>query len=105
MRKNRRNKRHVLFWIKSSRGTDAKAIFEIPNNWTKEDIKSALAKWCSRFGAWTHGENAIYYGWKPIRVLRKKELEKKYDIACKRRAMAIEKWQILAAMLNVQTLN
>lgn len=101
----KQNKRHVLFWIKSSRGTDAKAIFEIPNNWTKENIKSALEKWCSGFGAWTHGENAINYGWKSIRITRKKELEKKYALACKRRANAIEKWQILAAMLNIRTLN
>ncbi|MEK9175058.1 MAG: hypothetical protein AAB795_00525 [Patescibacteria group bacterium] len=88
--------------MKSSRGTDEKAIFEIPNNWTKKNIKSALDEWCFRSCVWDCGENLISYNWKYIKVPHRKELNKKYDLACKRRERAIEKWKILAAMFNVR---
>ena len=101
----KRKIQHVLFWIKSSRGTDAKAVFEISNHWTKEDIKSALEKWCSGFGARTHGENVINYGWKFITVPHKRELKRKYNLVCKSKARILEKWKVLAAMFNVGTLN
>ena len=102
MPRTRKNQRYVLFWIKSSRGTDGKAIFEIPANWGKKDIRSALEKWCSGFGAWDHGDNAISYGWRSIKVLDKKELNRKYDLVCKSKDRITEKWKILAAMHNVR---
>lgn len=105
MRRERKTIRYVLFWIKSSRGTDQKAVFEIPFDWSKDDIKSALERWCSGFGAWTHGENVVNYGYKSIKVLNGRELEKKYDLVCKSKARIIEKWKVLAAMFNVRKLN
>ncbi len=101
----KKNAKYVLFWIKSSRGTDQKAVFEIPYDWDKDAIKSALERWCSGFGAWTCGENVINYGWKSIQVPDKKEMNKKYDLVCKSKAKIIEKWKILAAMFNVRKLN
>lgn len=101
----RKKARHVLFWIKSRRGTDKKAVFEIPNDWTKEDVKSALERWCSHFGAWTHGENVINYGWKSIKVPGKKDLEKKYGLVCKSKTKIIEKWKVLVAMFNIRKLS
>ena len=101
----RKNIKHVLFWIKSNRGTDQKAIFEIPKNWDKKNIKSALERWCSGFGAWTHGENVVNYGWKSIKVFEKKELKRKYDLVCKSKARITEKWKVLATMFNVKKLN
>lgn len=102
MPRTRKNKRYVLFWIKSNRGTDEKAVFEITDSWDKTDIKSALEKWCSQFGAWSHDDNVIHYGFKPIKIPNKNELAKQYNAACKSKARAVEKWKILAAMLNVK---
>ncbi|MBU1091509.1 hypothetical protein KKA27_01435 [Patescibacteria group bacterium] len=105
MGRKRKNPRHVLFWIKSNRGTDNKAIFKIPNDWSKEGIESALEEWCSRFGAWTHSDNEVNYGWKPVKVFGKRELEKRYDAVCKSKARIVEKWKILAAMFNIRKLD
>jgi len=102
MGRKKRNIRHVLFWIKSSKGTDGKAIFKIPNNWDKEDIKAALENWCSKFGAWTHGENVIHYGYKVIKVFNKNELKKKWKLVCERREKINEEYKILSAMFNVR---
>ncbi|QQG45956.1 MAG: hypothetical protein HYY55_03170 [Candidatus Niyogibacteria bacterium] len=100
----KRSVRHILFWVKSSRGTDEKAIFEIPHNWTDENIKRALEKWCSRFGAWDKGENKLFFDWEFIEVLKRKELNKAYDLACEEKEKAAKKWQILAAMFNIKKL-
>lgn len=102
MPRTRNNKRYVLFWIKINRETDEKALFEIPNSWDKADIKSALEKWCSRFGAWNHGDNVISYGSEPIKIPNESELTKAYNDACESKARAIEKWKILTAMHNVK---
>lgn len=104
MDKKRKNIRHVLFWIKSNKGTDEKAVFKIPNSWSKENIRSALEKWCFGFSAWTHGENTIHYSWRFINVPNKKGLKKKYDLACESKARIIEKWKILTAMFNIKKL-
>lgn len=105
MDRKRENAKYVLFWIKSNRGTDEKAIFEIPKYWNKEDIRSALEKWCSGFGAWTHGDNAMNYGWKSMsRIPDKKELKRRYNLVCKSKAKITEKWKFLAAMFNIKTL-
>lgn len=95
---------HVLFWIKSNKGTDEKAVFKIPDSWSKEDIRFALEKWCFGFSAWTHEENTIHYGCKSINVPGKKELKKKYELACGSKTKIIEKWKILAAMFNIKKL-
>ena len=104
MDKEKKKARCVLFWIKSSRGTDDKVIFEIPSDWNEEDVKSALERWCSGFGAWTNSENVVRYGSRPINVFDKKELKRRYDLVCKSRARINEKWKILAAMFSVRKL-
>lgn len=104
MGRKRENARYVLFWIKSNRGTNEKAIFEIPNSWDKKDIKSALERWCSRFGAWTRGDTIVSYSWKSIKVFDKKELKRRYDFVCRSKERIIEKWKVLAAMFNVRKL-
>lgn len=102
MAKKRKSARYVLFWIKSGRGTDEKSAFEIPNDWTKDNIQTALEKWCSGFTAWNIEFNIITYGWKPIKVPNRKELEKKYHLVCKNKDKITERWKVLFAMLNIR---
>src|SRR3989344_8245071 len=102
MRKKVKTKRYVLFWIKSNKGTDEKAVFEISSTWNKKDIKAALEKWCSQFGAWSHGDTVIHYGYKPIKVPNKNELARKYNVVCKSKDRITEKWKILIAMRHVK---
>ena len=101
---SRKNTRYVLFWIKSSKGTNEKAIFKIPKDWDKKDVRSALERWCFRFGAWCHEENRVNYGWKSIKIFNRKELRTKYNLVCRNKTRIIEKWKILAAMFDIKTL-
>jgi hypothetical protein len=54
------------FWIKSSRGTDAKEKVKLPDNFSEEDIKHELEDWCSNFGAWHVSCNTVRYGYKVL---------------------------------------
>lgn len=56
------------FWITSSRGTDACAVQYLTDD-REEDIKYFLENWCQDFGAWTHGENMVHYGYRKIKNL------------------------------------
>jgi hypothetical protein len=55
-----------LFWLTSNRGSDEKAIWELPASYKAADIKEALEGWCSHLPAWNHGDNMVSYGYKPI---------------------------------------
>ena len=95
-------KRYILFWIKSNRGTNEKAIFDIPLDWTKDEIKDELEHWCSLYGAWTHGDNVISYGYKAIKIPNKRELLKQWDKLCKKKDNILEKWKTMREMFNVR---
>ena len=91
-----------LFWLKSNRGTNQKAIYKLPGNYKKEEIQDALENWCSYFAAWT--QSICNYGWKEINVLPRNELLKEWKKVCKERDEIFERWDTLRAMLNVRTL-
>lgn len=92
-----------LFWLKSDRGSNYKAIFEFPKEIPIEDLPLYLEKWCRKFGCWEHGENSVQYGHKRIRIPVKKELDKKWGIACKRKEKIREEWKILSSMFNIKS--
>ncbi len=89
----------LLFWIKSSRGTDRKTVINVPSTWTKEDIKFSLENWCSCFGAWEASENVVRYGYKKVIIPPRKELIKKWDKLCKRKSVLDEKYNECREML------
>jgi hypothetical protein len=95
-----KKKRYILFWLKSNRGTNQKHIFEIPPNWSKDRIKDELERWCSGFGAWTHGDNIVNYGYKAVKIPNKRELLKQWDKLCKRKDAIYEKWLITREMFS-----
>ena len=102
MKPKKKSRQTVLFWIKSSRGTDRKAIFELPASYSKEDIESRLHEWCSCFGAWTASGNVVHYGYRSIRVPNRKDLKKQWDLCGKKKSQIEEKWSTLAAMWNIR---
>ena len=99
-------KRTILFWIKSNRGTNSKAVFTIPNDWKKEQIHDALERWCSSFGAWTHGDNVVTYGYKGInKVPPRRELLKAWDKLCDKKHRLDERWSIMRELFNIRELS
>lgn len=94
-----------LFWLTSNRGSDEKAIWELPAEYKADDIKAELEGWCARFPAWSHGENMVHYGYKPIKVIPRTELSKKggkWEQVCAKYAKAKETRDIYREMLNVR---
>jgi hypothetical protein len=55
--------RKLEFWIRSSRGTDARSFVHVPAGWSTGEIKSELEEWCSTFACWSMGESMMRYGW------------------------------------------
>ncbi len=101
----KKGKRLVLFWLKSSRGTDEKAVFMVPKSWKEDELKGQLENWCSYYGAWTHGDNFLQYGYKGINKLPpRKELLKAWDKLCDRKNRITERWKIMQQMFNVREL-
>jgi hypothetical protein len=93
-------KTYILFWLKSSRGTDKKRVIAFPSKPSEDTIKDKLEQWCSSFPAWSHGDNMLNYGYKVVKMPPRRELVKRYNRACERKQKADEQWAILAAMLN-----
>lgn len=101
MRKSK-GKFHYLFWIKSSRGTDKKAVFSFQKKLSDDAVEKALESWCSVFGAWNHSDNRVSYGWRQIEIPSPKELEKRWETACEQYRKAKEERDIVAAMMSPQ---
>lgn len=94
-------KTYVLFWIKSSKGTDDRKVIAFtsvsPN---KARIEDVLERWCKSHSCWDVGENYISYGWRNVKIPPRRELMKAYNRACERKRKADDRWELLAAMLN-----
>jgi hypothetical protein len=99
--------KYYIFWIKSSRGTDAVTVraFETPP--TKEEIKAALEIWCSSFGAWHVSENAVTYGSSLLIRLPKnrKTCLAQHTKACKRAHKYNRERSIYASLLSLPPFN
>lgn len=93
-------KTYVLFWIKSSRGTDKKRVLAFPSKPSKDVIEDRLERWCATFPAWTHGDNMVSYGYRTIKMPPRRDLMKMYNRAAERKRKADERWSVLAEMLN-----
>ena len=106
-------KKYVLFWINSNKGTHQKAVYELPRNVVnkvdrnqlKDILTVWLERWCSRFGAWTYGDNIIEYGYKVITIPKRKELLKAWDKLYARKHRLDDKYQTMQAMFNPQKFN
>ncbi len=55
------------FWIKSSRGTDEVAFYQLEDGLDNEIIKEWCEDWCRDFGAWNVSESFCRYGWERIK--------------------------------------
>ena len=53
----------LVFWIMSNRGTDVMQVVQRPRKEPEALRKDALETWCEDFGAWSHGDNVVRYGW------------------------------------------
>ncbi len=93
-------KTYVLFWIKSSKGTDDRKVLGFNKKPDKVWIEDLLESWCKAHSCWDAGENCISYGWRTIKVPPRRELMKRYNRAVERKNKADERWKLLAAMLN-----
>ena len=97
-------KRPILFWLKSNRGTNVKAVYNIPIDWNKEEIKDKLEHWCNNYGAWTHGDNYIQYGYRAVKIPKRRELLKQWDKLCDKRDRLHDRWLVMQEMFNVKEL-
>jgi len=69
-----------IFWIHSNRGTreiENIALDSYLDN-DKEGIKAELENWCSRFGAWSHSDNIVAYGWLKDSKAAQRKISKYY---------------------------
>lgn len=98
-------KTYVLFWIKSSKGTDDKKVIAFPGKPSKAQIEDRLESWCKAHSCWDVGENCISYGWRTVKMPLRRELLKSYARACERKRKADERWRLLAEMLNPMTVS
>jgi uncharacterized protein YecA (UPF0149 family) len=93
-------KQTYLFWLKSNRGTDEKAIYELPYHYNESDIQGALEHWCSFYAAWE--QSICSYGFKKIKVLKGAELKEKWNVVCKRMAKVREEYNTIREMFNIR---
>jgi hypothetical protein len=54
----------VVFWIRSSRGTNRRETVILPRGTPADEKQHLLEAWCSQFGAWHVSENFVRYGWR-----------------------------------------
>ena len=96
-------RKNLLFWIKSSRGTDERTIVSVPISLSDNDIRIELEDWCSRFTAWTASENVVDYEYKSISVPKsKKRLNKMWSDICKKRSDINDKWKNMLCMFDIR---
>jgi hypothetical protein len=93
-------KTYILFWIKSSKGTDDKKVIAFTGKPDKPRIEDVLERWCKAHPCWNVGENCISYGWRKVTMPPRRELVKSYNCAAERKRKADERWRLAAAMLN-----
>ena len=89
----------ILFWIRSSRGTDSKIVFKYDRMPDKDTIKEHLEDWCSSFGAWQVSDNMVSYGYTILRKTPKDALRKRWTKLCEQKRKLDEKYNILRARL------
>ena len=90
--------KYVLFWIKSSRGTDEMSVQKYPASITEEEIKDDLENWCANFGAWT--QSHVNYGFKFVKNETRPVLLARWERLCKQKNDLEKRWKELRARLN-----
>lgn len=96
-----KKRHHVLFWMKSSRGTDIKTVRAFKGKPSDDEIKDHLESWANRQSAMQHSDNYVRYGYRRITVPPRRELLQRWDRVCKRFSKAKAGRDTVAAMLNV----
>lgn len=91
----------VLFWIKSSRGTDNCAVFQYPQKVDKSRITADLEEWCAGFTAWVVSENHVSYGYRVLKHENRAATLKKFKAACEAKNKVDKRWRELRARLCV----
>lgn len=99
MGKKLKEKKAILFWIKSSRGTDDLAVYLFDSDISKAEIKDKLEKWCSYHGAWEKSENVVSYGYEIVSIPPREVLTEIYDKACEEKTKAVDCWKRWAAFM------
>lgn len=94
--------KYVLFWLKSSRGTDTLTIKKVDDKIAKSDIKILLEDWCAKFGAWHVSDNMCSYGYRFVKIPPKRDLQKKWKKLCDSRTRINKQWEITRQMLMVK---
>lgn len=92
--------KYVLFWLRSSRGTDEMTVREYTRPVTKEQIKDDLEEWCSRHAAWQVSESYCTYGFKFVKAETRAILLKRWTKLCASRERIDRRWRELRAKLN-----
>ena len=79
-----KKRKWVMFWIKSSRGTDSQLIVNYPASALNDNIDANLRQWCRRFGAWEKSDNLVSYGWKSVKPVDARAAHRKWATLMKR---------------------
>lgn len=96
--------RTVMFWLKSSRGSNFKNVYIIPASWNKQQRKDALDRWADQFGAMHVSENCVSYGIKEITLPPKRVVAKRLERALMLKHKLEERCARLRAMRDAKEL-
>lgn len=99
--------KYYLFWIQSSRGTNATTVRAFETEQSKERLKSLVEAWCEGFGAWHISENSVSYGSRLLTRLPKnrKDCLAKHAKACERAAKYTKQQSLYASLLSLPPFN
>ena len=89
----------ILFWIRSSRGTNEKIVYKYNRKPDEDTIREHLEEWCSHFGAWQVSENLVNYGYKILPKVDKKTLGKRWHNICEQKQKIDERYSVLRARM------
>ena len=95
---------HYIFRLRSSRGTDICHCLQINASLGKKDIRYEMERYAEKI---TQGTACREYSvtYRRVNMVGRRELFKKYDVACKSQQNIRERCQALAAMLNLRKLS
>ena len=98
-RKPKHKKMLVMFWLKSSRGTDTRWPFECPVGTSRAKIKEALGEWVERIIRDRPAIDSCTYGVRSLRRYTRQQLLRMWNRHCKIYDRVKERRDELSAML------
>lgn len=91
--------KRAVFWLISSRGTDIKAVYDFPSDYSRSQIEDACHDWADKVGPKT-SESVYRYGFNLIKVRSRQEILAEYSRVCAARRKVENRFNKLAAELN-----